>query len=118
MTQCEKPTQEIRNTIKKSENTSLLPKHILLMALIYKNWLGQRSYTQHFTREVAKMLNNNKHGEDGISHFLSITVLNKKLKILYKLLTDRLQAGLDSLIDISNMGFSRKFSYLSHKIIL
>ena len=45
-----------------------------------------------------KLLRKNKHGGDGISNFRPLTVLNTDLKILAKILANRLQTVLPSLI--------------------
>ena len=45
-----------------------------------------------------KLLRKNKHGGDGISNFRPLTMLNTDLKILAKILADRLQTVLPSLI--------------------
>ena len=44
------------------------------------------------------MLHENKHGGDGISNFCPLTMLNTDLKILAKILANRLQTVLPSLI--------------------
>ena len=45
-----------------------------------------------------KLLHKNKHGGDGISNFCPLTMLNTDLKILAKILANRLQTVLPSLI--------------------
>ena len=45
-----------------------------------------------------KLLHKNKHGVDGISNFRPLTMLNTDLKILAKILANRLQTVLPSLI--------------------
>ena len=45
-----------------------------------------------------KLLRKNKHGGDGISNFRPLTMLNTDLKILAKILANRLQTVLPSLI--------------------
>ena len=69
-----------------------------LLATIYNNWLRQGTIPQRFTRGIVKLLRKNKHGGDGISNFRPLTMLNTDLKILAKILADRLQTALPSLI--------------------
>ena len=45
-----------------------------------------------------KLLRKNKHGGDGITNFCPLTMLNTDLKILAKILANRLQTVLPSLI--------------------
>ena len=45
-----------------------------------------------------KLLRKNKHGADRISDFYPLTILNTDLKILEKIIADRLQTVLPSLI--------------------
>ena len=53
---------------------------------------------RRFTRGIVKLLRKNKHGGDGISNFRPLTMLNTDLKILAKILANRLQTVLPSLI--------------------
>ena len=69
-----------------------------LLATIYNNWLRQGTIPQRFTRGIVKLLRKNKHGGDGISNFRPLTMLNTDLIILAKILADRLQTALPSLI--------------------
>lgn len=48
--------------------------------------------------DIYFFLRNNKHGENGITNFLSLTMLNAELKILNTVLGNRLPAVLDHLI--------------------
>ena len=69
-----------------------------LLATIYNNWMRQGSIPRRFTRGIVKLLRKNKHGGNGISNFRPLTMLNTDLKILAKILADRLQTVLPSLI--------------------
>ena len=69
-----------------------------LLATIYDNWMRQGTIPRRFTRDIVKLLCKNKHGEDGISNFRSLRMLNTDLKILAKILENRLQTVLPSLI--------------------
>ena len=71
---------------------------VLLLATIYNNWMRQCSILRRFTRGIVKLLRNNKHGGDGISNFRPLTMLNTDLKILAKILANRFQTILPSLI--------------------
>ena len=65
---------------------------------IYNNWMRQGTIPQRFTRAIKKLLRKNKHGGDGISNFHPLMMLNTDIKILVKILADRLQIALSSLI--------------------
>ena len=69
-----------------------------LLATIYDNWMRQGSIPRRFTRGIVKLLRKNKHGGDGISNFRPLTMLNTDLKVLAKILANRLQTVLPSLI--------------------
>ena len=69
-----------------------------LLATIYNNWMRQGTIPRRFTRGIVKLLCKNKHGGDGISNFRPLTMLNTDLKILAKILANRLQTVLPSLI--------------------
>ena len=69
-----------------------------LLATIYNNWMRQGSIPRLFTRGIVKLLHKNKHGVDGISNFRPLTMLNTDLKILAKILANRLQTVPPSLI--------------------
>ena len=69
-----------------------------LLATIYNNWMRQGSIPRRFTRGIVKLLRKNKHGGDGISNFCPLTMLNTDLKILVKMLANRSQTVLPSLI--------------------
>ena len=73
-------------------------KFVPLLATIYNNWMRQSSITRRFTRDIAKLLRKDEHGGDGISNFRPLTMLNTDLKILAKILADRLQTVLPSRI--------------------
>ena len=62
-----------------------------LLATIYNNWMRQSSIPRRFNRGIVKLLRKDKHGGDGISNFRPLTMLNTDLKILAKILADRLQ---------------------------
>ena len=69
-----------------------------LLATTYDNWMRQGTIPRRFTRGIVTLLRKNKHGGDGISNFRSLTMLNTDLKILAKILANRLQTVLPSLI--------------------
>ena len=69
-----------------------------LLATIYDNWMRQGTIPRRFTRGIVKLLRKNKHGGNGISNFRPLTMLNTDLKILAKILANRLQTVLPSLI--------------------
>ena len=69
-----------------------------LLATIYDNWMRQGTIPRCFTRGIAKLLHKNKHGGDGISNFRPLTMLNTDFKSLAKILANRLQTVLPSLI--------------------
>ena len=69
-----------------------------LLATTYNNWMRQGTIPRRFTRGIVKLLRKNKHGGDGISNFRPLTMLNTDLKILAKILANRLQTVLPSLI--------------------
>ena len=69
-----------------------------LLTAVYNNWMKQGSIPQRFTRGIVKLLRKNKHGGEGLSNFRPLTMLNTDLKILAKILADRLQSALPSLI--------------------
>ena len=69
-----------------------------LLATIFDNWMRQGTIARRFTRGIVKLLRKNKHGGDGISNFRPLTMLNTDLKILAKILANRLQTILPSLI--------------------
>jgi len=76
----------------------LSPMLVPLLETIYNNWMRQGSIPRRFTQGVVKLLCKNKRGGDGISNFRPLTMLNTDLKILAKILADRLQTALPSLI--------------------
>ena len=76
----------------------LLHMCVPLLATIYNNWMRQGTIPRRFTRGIVKLLRKNKHGGDGISNFRPLTMLNTDLKILAKILANRLQTVLPSLI--------------------
>ena len=49
-------------------------------------------------KAIVKLLRKNKHSGDGISNFRPLAMLNTDLKILAKILADRLQIALPGLI--------------------
>ena len=69
-----------------------------LLATIHNNWMRQGSIPRRFTRGKMKLQRKNKHGRDGISNFCPLKMLNTDLKILAKILANRLQTVLPSLI--------------------
>ena len=69
-----------------------------LLVTTYNNWMKPRTIPPHFTKGRVKLLCKDKHGGDGISNFRPLTMLNTDLKILAKILADRLQTALPSLI--------------------
>ena len=69
-----------------------------LLATTYDNWMRQGTIPRRFTRGIVKLLRKNKHGGDGINNFRPLTMLNTDLKILAKILANRLQTALPSLI--------------------
>ena len=69
-----------------------------LLATIYNNWMRQDTIPRRFTRGIVKLLRKNKHGGDRICNFRPLTMLNTDLKILAKILANRLQTVLPSLI--------------------
>ena len=69
-----------------------------LLATINDNWMRQGIIPRRFTRGIGKLLRKNKHGGDGISNFHPLAMLNTDLKILVKILVNRLQTILPSLI--------------------
>ena len=69
-----------------------------LLATIYNNWKRQGSIPRRFTRGIVNLLRKNKHGGDEISKFRPLTMLNTDLKILAKILANRLQTVMPSLI--------------------
>ena len=71
---------------------------VSLLATIYDNWMKQGTIPQRFTRVIVKFLRKDKHGEDQISNFRPLTMLNTDLKILTMILADRLQTAQPSLI--------------------
>ena len=73
-------------------------KFVPLLATIYNNWMRQGTIPRRFTRGIVKLLRKNKHGGDEISNFRPLTMLNTDLKILVKILANRLQTVLPSLI--------------------
>ena len=104
--------EEIRDALKsvgldKSPGIDGLPYEVFLrlshmfvplLATIYNNWMRQGTIPRRFTRGIVKLLRKNKHGGDGISNFRPLTMLNTDLKILAKILANRLQTVLPSLI--------------------
>ena len=104
--------EEIRDALKsvgldKSPGIDGLPYEVYLrlshmfvplLATIYNNWMRQGTIPRRFTRGIVKLLRKNKHGGDGISNFRPLTMLNTDLKILAKILANRLQTVLPSLI--------------------
>ena len=79
-------------------NLRLSHMFVPLLATIYNNWMRKGSIPSRFTRGIVKLLRKNKHGGDGISNFRPLTILNTDLKILAKILANRLQTVLPSLI--------------------
>ncbi|CAE1328542.1 unnamed protein product [Acanthosepion pharaonis] len=69
-----------------------------LLELMYNHWMRQGSLPQRFTRGVIKLLRKDKDGGDGLGNFCPLTMLNTDLKILAKILANRLQLVLSSLI--------------------
>ena len=69
-----------------------------LLATIYDNWMRQGTIPRRFTRGIVKLLRKNKHGGDGISNFRPLTMLKTDFNILAKILAQRLQTVLPSLI--------------------
>ena len=61
-----------------------------LLATIYNNSMEPGSILQRFTRGYIEVACKDKHDGDGISNFRLLTVLNTDLKILTKVLADRL----------------------------
>ena len=104
--------EEIRDALKsvgldKSPGIDGLPYEVYLrlshmfvplLATTYDNWMRQGTIPGRFTRGIVKLLRKNKHGGDGISNFRPLTMLNTDLKILAKILANRLQTVLPSLI--------------------
>ena len=104
--------EEIRDALKsvgldKSPGIDGLPYEVYLrlshmfvplLATIYDNWMRQGTIPRCFTRGIVKLLRKNKYGGDGISNFRPLTMLNTDLKILAKILANRLQTVLPSLI--------------------
>ena len=76
----------------------LLHMFVPLLATIYDNWMRQGTIPRRFTRGIVKLLRKNKHGGDGISKFRPLTMFNTDLKILAKILANRLQTVLPSVI--------------------
>ena len=76
----------------------LSPIYVHLLAILYNHWLKQGNIPQRFTKGVVKLLRKDKDGGDGIDNFRPITLLNTELKILAKVLSNRLQTVLASLI--------------------
>lgn len=78
---------------------------IPLLALVLNEWMKNGGIPERFIGGVIKLLckNKNKHGRDGIDNFRLLTMLNSKLKILAKVLANRLQAVLSSLIGQSRV---------------
>ena len=64
-----------------------------LLVTTYNNWMKPRTIPPHFTKGRVKLLCKDKHGRDGISNFRPLTMLNTDLKILAKILADRLQTA-------------------------
>ena len=62
-----------------------------LLATIYDDWMRQGSIPRRFTRGIVKLLRKNKHDGDEISNFHPLTMLNTDLRILAKILANRLQ---------------------------
>ena len=71
---------------------------VSLLATIYNNWMSRVPYPDASPGGIVKLLRKNKHGGDGISNFRPLTMLNTDLKILAKILANRLQTVLPSLI--------------------
>ena len=69
-----------------------------LLVTTYNNWMKQRTIPPLFTMGRVKLLCKDKHGGDEISNFCPLTMLNTDLRILAKILADRLQTALPSLI--------------------
>ena len=104
--------EEIRDALKsvgldKSPGIDRLPYEVYLsvshmfvplLATIYNNWMRQGTIPRRFTRGIVNLLRKNKHGGDGISNFRPLTMLNTDLKILAKILANRLWTVLLSLI--------------------
>ena len=76
----------------------LLHMFVPLLATIYDNWTRQGTIPRRFTRGIVKLLRKNKHGGDRISKFRPLTMFNTDLKILAKILANRLQTVLPSVI--------------------
>ena len=76
----------------------LAPIFTPLLTTLFNHWLKQGSIPQRITRGVVKLLVKDKHGGDGIDNFRPLTMLNTELKILAKILANRLQGVLGSLI--------------------
>ena len=100
---------EIREVLKldKSLRIDSLPYEVYLrlsrmfvplLATIYNNWMRQGSISRCFTRGIVKLPHKNKHGGDGISNFHPLMMLDTDLKILAKILANRLQTVLPILI--------------------
>ena len=60
--------------------------------------MKQGTIPHRFTWDIVKLLRQNKHCGNGIIHFRPLTMLNTDLMILAKILADRLQTSLPSLI--------------------
>ncbi|CAE1178594.1 unnamed protein product [Acanthosepion pharaonis] len=76
----------------------LSPIFVPLLQLIYNHWMRQGSLPRRFTRGVIKLLRKDKNGGDGLGNFRPLTMLNTDLKILAKILANRLQLVLSRLI--------------------
>lgn len=71
---------------------------VSLVVRVFNQWMKNGNIPERFTRDVIKLLRNNKHGIAGINNFWSLSMLNNELRILTKVLDNSFQAVFPSLI--------------------
>ena len=69
-----------------------------LLTVLFNSWFRNGSIPKYFTMGVIKLVRKSKDGGDGLGNFRPLTMLNAELKILAKILANRLQLVLARLI--------------------
>ena len=69
-----------------------------ILTVVFNNWFRQGSVPRRITRGVITLLRKDKGGGGNLDNYRPITLLNTELKILAKILTERLQLVADRLL--------------------